>query len=83
MPISQNWNIEGVVGDHQPLAVKGKGDNRIQTTIGSNVHYGILQDVPYVPSIGVYLFSISKATDRGITVVFKKESVHMYRGVSF
>lgn len=48
--------------------------------IGTNVHFGILQDVLYVPVIVVNPFSIGKATDRGITAVFKKESAHLYRG---
>ncbi|EFX65219.1 hypothetical protein DAPPUDRAFT_265043 [Daphnia pulex] len=36
----------------------------------------------YVPGIGVNLFSIGKATDRGITAIFEKDSVRMYRGTN-
>lgn len=79
-PVSHQWNVKGVGKDNQPLVVKGKGDIKTQVTIGADVHYGILQDVLYVPGIGVNLFSIGKATDCGITAVFEKQSVKMYRG---
>jgi hypothetical protein len=81
-PISHKWNMKGVGRDNQPLEVKGKGDIKIKITVGTNVHYQILQDVLYVPSIDVNLFSIGKATDREISAIFKKDSVRMYRVIN-
>lgn len=80
IPILHNWNVKGVGSDHKLLNVIGKGDVKIKIKIGNDTHYGVLQDVLYVPSIGVNLFSIGKAADRGIKAVFEKEFVLMYRG---
>ena len=71
-PVSHKWNVRGVGKDHKSLGVKGRGDIKIQVKIGDDVHYGVLWDVLYVPGIGVNLFSIGKATDRGITAIFEK-----------
>ena len=78
-PVSHKWNVRGVGKDHKSLGVKGRGDIKIQVTISDDVHYGVLRDVFYVPGIGVNLFSIGKATDRGITAIFEKQCVKMYR----
>jgi hypothetical protein len=50
-PISHKWNMKGVGRDNQPLEVKGKGDIKIKITVGTNVHYQILQDVPSRPHL--------------------------------
>jgi hypothetical protein len=81
-PTSHKWNVKGVGIDNYPLEKKGKGDIKIKITVGTNVHYQILQDVLYVPSIDVNLFSIGKATDRGISAILKKDSVRMYRVIN-
>jgi hypothetical protein len=58
--VSHKWNVRGVGKDHKSLDVKGRGDIKIQVTIGDDVHYGVLRDVLYVPGIGVNLFPLEK-----------------------
>lgn len=77
--VTHEWNVKGVGTELQPLTVTGKGNIKIQIKIGNDVRYGTLQDVLYVPGIGVNLFSIGKATDHGIKSKFEKESVLLYR----
>ena len=81
-PITHEWNVKGVGTDLQPLSVEGQGTVQIKIKVGTDVLYGVLKDVLYVPEIGVNLFSIGKATDLGIKAVFEKKSVLLYRGDS-
>jgi hypothetical protein len=50
-PTSYKWNVKGIGRDNYPLEVKGKGDIKIKITVGTNVHYQILQDVPSRPHL--------------------------------
>ncbi len=74
--VTHEWNVKGVGTEPQPLTVTRKGNIKIEFKIGNDVRYGTLQDVIYVPGIDVNLFSIGKATDRGIKAIFEKEICH-------
>lgn len=58
------------------LQAEGKGDVEITNAAGVSL---LLQDVLYVPGLGINLFSISAATEKGVKAVFSDNMVTFYR----
>ena len=66
------WPVKGIGTQNEPLQVHGHGEIKIRSRVNGVWHNGKIQDVLYVPNLGVNLFSIGAAADRGITITKKK-----------
>ncbi len=76
---SESRPVTGIGVDNAPLFVKGHGVINIRSKVGGIWHNGSISDVLYVPHLGVNLFSIGAAADRGFNFVFNKTKVELFR----
>ncbi|XP_057376223.1 uncharacterized protein LOC130697331 [Daphnia carinata] len=69
--------IKGVGKDNKALHVTGIGNISIRSNVDGEWHDGILRGVLFVPNLGVNLFSIGAATERGAIASFDKDGVKL------
>lgn len=72
--------VKGIGKNNSPLAVLGIGDVRIRSQVNDDWHDGMIHGVLFVPDLGMTLFSIGEATDRGMKATFDNASVIITKG---
>lgn len=63
-----------IVADNKSLCVKGKGTITISALVNEQIRDIIIQDVLYVPELGVNLLSVRKITEKGYIVKFDEHT---------
>ena len=66
--------------NNSPLSVLGIEDVRIQSQVNGDWHDGMIHGVLFVPDLGMALFSIGEATDRGMKATFDNTGVTITKG---
>jgi hypothetical protein len=56
---------------------------RIRSQVNGDWHDGMIHGVLFVPDLGMTLFSIGEATDRGMKAIFDKAGVIITKGEKF
>lgn len=74
------WPVTGIGKDRQPLQVHGFGTVPVIGEVEGKQLNGVLQEVLYVPNLGVNLFSIRSATRNGYSVTFSGGNVKIFKG---
>jgi hypothetical protein len=78
--IPGTWPVTEIGNDRQPLQVHGFGTVPVINEVEGKQLNGVLQEVLYVPNLGVNLFSIRSATRNGYNVTFSGENVKIFKG---
>ena len=65
---------------NSPLSVLGIVDVRIRSQVNDDWHDGMIHGVLFVPDLGMALFSIGEATDRGMKATFDNTGVTITKG---
>lgn len=63
----EKWSVTGI--GSTKLSAHGIGDVRVISSVNGEELNGVIKEVLYVPGLGMNLFSIGTATDKGNEVV--------------
>lgn len=74
------WPVVGIGSGNVPLQVHGHGNIPIKTRVEGVWNEGILQNVIFVPNLGVNLFSVKSATAHGTVCTFSINGLAITRG---
>ena len=69
------WPVTGIGSTAQPLFALGVGSVAIKAKVNETWHDAIISDVLFVPHLGINLFSIGAAADKGIVSIFDRQTV--------
>lgn len=67
-----SWLV--AIANEQNLWVLGKGDIKIKRRAHDKWLDGTLHDVLYIPELRTNLFSVGRATDRGVVTIYRKKT---------
>lgn len=66
---------KAMVGDSRELAILGKGQVRVEAKVNSGTSQALLKNVLYIPELAANLFSVGKASENNLRVVFWEKQV--------
>jgi hypothetical protein len=69
------WPV--AIANEQNLWVLGKGDMKIKRRAHDKWLNDTLHDVLYIPDLRTHLFSIGRAADRGVVIIYRKNTCQM------
>ena len=74
-PASSTWSVSGIGRNADPLQVHGVGNLHVRSKDGQT---RVINNVQFVPGLGLNLFSISAAAKRGLKVLFTENKVELF-----